>query len=107
MELRKIRDILGDQAALLEHRSQTIPASMLTLPSPSYLDDVFANTDRTPRVLGAMARMMSHGRLANTGYVSILPVDQGIEHSAGARGATPCWRSRWWARWSPGWSGST
>jgi class I fructose-bisphosphate aldolase len=84
MELRKIRDILGDQAALLEHRSQTIPASMLTLPSPSYLDDVFAHSDRTPRVLGAMASMRSHGRLANTGYVSILPVDQGIEHSAGA-----------------------
>jgi class I fructose-bisphosphate aldolase len=84
MELRKIRDILGDQAALLDHRSHTIPASTLTLPSPTYLDDVFAHTDRTPRVLGAMAQMMSHGRLANTGYVSILPVDQGIEHSAGA-----------------------
>jgi class I fructose-bisphosphate aldolase len=84
MELRKIRDILGDQAALLDHQCRTIAQSSLTLPSPSYLDDVFSRSDRTPRVLGAMNRMMSHGRLANTGYVSILPVDQGIEHSAGA-----------------------
>src|SRR6266436_1503990 len=84
MELRKIRDILGDQAALLDHQCRTIAASTLTLPSPSYLDDVFTQTDRTPRVLGAMQRMFSHGRLAHTGYLSILPVDQGIEHSAGA-----------------------
>jgi class I fructose-bisphosphate aldolase len=84
MELRKIRDILGDQAALLDHECRTIAGSSLTLPSPRYLDDVFSQTDRSPRVLGALAHMMSHGRLANTGYVSILPVDQGIEHSAGA-----------------------
>jgi class I fructose-bisphosphate aldolase len=84
MELRKIREILGDQAALLDHKCQTIAAGSLTLPSPSYLDDIFTQTDRTPRVLGALAQMMSHGRLANTGYLSILPVDQGIEHSAGA-----------------------
>jgi fructose-bisphosphate aldolase, class I len=84
MELRKIRDILGEHAALLEHQCRTIAASALTLPSPSYLDDVFAHTDRTPRVLGALARMMATGRLAGTGYLSILPVDQGIEHSGGA-----------------------
>ena len=84
MELRKIRDILGDQAALLDHQCRTIAKSSLTLPSPSYIDDVFTQTDRTPRVLGALARMASTGRLANTGYISILPVDQGIEHSAGA-----------------------
>src|SRR5256885_7423937 len=84
MELRKIRDILGDQAALLDHQCRTIAASSLTLPSPRYLDEIFANTDRTPRVLGALAQMAGHGRLANTGYLSILPVDQGIEHSAGA-----------------------
>ena len=84
MELRKIRDILGDQAALLEHQCKTIAASSLTLPSPSYIDDMLAHSDRTPRVLGALQQMMSHGRLANTGYLSILPVDQGIEHSAGA-----------------------
>ena len=84
MELRKIRDILGDHAALLEHQCRTIAASSLTLPSPGYVDDVLAHSDRTPRVLGAYAQLLSHGRLANTGYVSILPVDQGIEHSAGA-----------------------
>jgi class I fructose-bisphosphate aldolase len=85
MELRKIREILGEHASLLEHQCKTIAASALTLPTPTYVDDVYArNSDRTPRVLGAMQSMFSHGRLANTGYVSILPVDQGIEHSAGA-----------------------
>src|SRR5512147_2794677 len=84
MEIRKIRDILGEQAGLLEHQCKTIPASQLTLPSPSYVDDIYAMSDRTPRVLGALQSMFSHGRLANTGYLSILPVDQGIEHSAGA-----------------------
>jgi len=85
MEIRKIRDILGDQATLLDHQCKTIPASQLTLPSPSYVDEIYGqSSDRTPRVLGAMQRMFSAGRLANTGYLSILPVDQGIEHSAGA-----------------------
>src|SRR5881394_2673830 len=84
MEIRQIRDILGDQAALLEHQCKTIPASQLTLPSPRYVDEIFTASDRTPRVLGALQRMFSTGRLANTGYLSILPVDQGIEHSAGA-----------------------
>jgi class I fructose-bisphosphate aldolase len=84
MDIRKIREVLGEQATLLDHQCRTIAASSLTLPGPSYLDDVFSATDRTPRVLGAMARMYGHGRLANTGYISILPVDQGIEHSAGA-----------------------
>ena len=84
MELRKIRDILGDQAALLDHQCRTIAASSLTLPSPSYIDDIFTHSDRNTRVLGALSRMASTGRLANTGYLSILPVDQGIEHSAGA-----------------------
>ena len=84
MELRKIREILGDQAALLDHQCRTIAKTSLTLPSPSYIDDIFSHSDRTPRVLGAMASMASHGRLGGTGYLSILPVDQGIEHSAGA-----------------------
>jgi fructose-bisphosphate aldolase, class I len=84
MDIGKIRDILGDKASLLEHQSKTIPASSLTLPSPRYVDDIFTASDRTPRVMGALQSMMSHGRLAETGYVSILPVDQGIEHSAGA-----------------------
>ncbi|HLL22562.1 MAG TPA: class I fructose-bisphosphate aldolase [Kofleriaceae bacterium] len=84
MEIRQIRDILGEQATLLDHQCKTIPASQLTVPSPSYVDDIFSQSDRTPRVLGAMQKMFSSGRLANTGYLSILPVDQGIEHSAGA-----------------------
>jgi class I fructose-bisphosphate aldolase len=84
MDARNIRELLGDKASLLEHQCRTIPASQLTLPSPTYIDDIFSHSDRTPRVLGAMQRMFSTGRLANTGYLSILPVDQGIEHSAGA-----------------------
>jgi class I fructose-bisphosphate aldolase len=84
MDIRQIRDVLGEQASLLEHQCRTIPASTLTLPGPRYLDDIFSATDRTPRVLGALAHMAGHGRLADTGFLSILPVDQGIEHSAGA-----------------------
>jgi fructose-bisphosphate aldolase, class I len=84
MDIRNIREILGDKAGLLEHQSKTIPASSLTLPSPRYVDEIYAASDRTPRVLGALQRMFDTGRLANTGYLSILPVDQGIEHSAGA-----------------------
>jgi class I fructose-bisphosphate aldolase len=84
MDIRKIRDILGEQGALLEHQCRTIPAASLTLPSPRYVDDIFTATDRTPRVLGNLQRMFDTGRLANTGFLSILPVDQGIEHSGGA-----------------------
>jgi fructose-bisphosphate aldolase, class I len=84
MDLGKIRDLLGDKASLLDHKSKTIPAASLTLPSPSYVDDIYATSDRTPRVLGALQRMFDTGRLGGTGYLSILPVDQGIEHSAGA-----------------------
>src|SRR5687767_9725639 len=84
MDIRKLREILGDKASLLEHQSRTIPASQLIVPSPSYVDDIYTYSDRTPRVMGALQHMFSTGRLANTGYLSILPVDQGIEHSAGA-----------------------
>jgi class I fructose-bisphosphate aldolase len=84
MEIRKIRDILGEQGALLDHQCKTIPASQLTIPSSRYVDEIYTMSDRTPRVLGALQRMFSTGRLADTGYLSILPVDQGIEHSAGA-----------------------
>lgn len=83
-DIRQLRDLLGDQASLLEHVSKTISKESLTTPGPRYIDDVFTLTDRNPRVLGAMQRMYDTGRLAGTGYVSILPVDQGIEHSAGA-----------------------
>src|SRR5262245_53382878 len=82
-DIGRIREILGDQASLLEHTCK-LPASRLTLPGPRYVDDVIAASDRSPRVLGALQRMFDTGRLAGTGYLSILPVDQGIEHSAGA-----------------------
>ncbi|MDB4961887.1 MAG: Fructose-bisphosphate aldolase [Myxococcales bacterium] len=82
---RNIREILGEQATLLDHQCKTIPASKLTLPSPAYVDEIYARgSDRSQRVINSMQQMMDHGRLANTGYISILPVDQGIEHSAGA-----------------------
>ena len=80
-----IQALLGDEAEyLLGHTSKTIAKDRLHLPSPSYLDDVFALTDRPTPVLRSMAALLNHGRLAGTGYVSILPVDQGIEHSAAA-----------------------
>lgn len=85
MTIDQLRDILGDRASgLLDHQCKTIAAEKLHLPSPTYVDDVFSLSDRTPRVLGSIQRMFDSGRLAGTGYISILPVDQGIEHSAGA-----------------------
>jgi len=82
--LDQIRQLLGDKAALLDHTSKTIPRQALHLPGPRYIDDVMSQSDRTPRVMGAMQRMFDTGRLAGTGFLSILPVDQGIEHSGGA-----------------------
>jgi fructose-bisphosphate aldolase, class I len=79
-----IESILGDDAALLAHECKTIPASSLHLPGPDFVDRIVAMTDRSPRVLGSLQQLFKTGRLAGTGYVSILPVDQGIEHSAGA-----------------------
>ena len=79
-----IEAILGDEATLLEHQCRTIPRETLHLPGPDFVDRVVAASDRPPRVLGSLQALFDHGRLAGTGYVSILPVDQGIEHSAGA-----------------------
>jgi class I fructose-bisphosphate aldolase len=85
MNFGDIQRTLGDEAAsLLEHRSRTIPASSLHLPGPDFVDRVFAQTDRSPGVLVNLQRLLTTGRLARTGYVSILPVDQGVEHSAAA-----------------------
>jgi class I fructose-bisphosphate aldolase len=76
---------LSDQAAhLLEHQCRTIPRDQLHLPGPDFVDRVLADSDRPPGVLRGYQTILGHGRLAGTGYVSILPVDQGIEHSAGA-----------------------
>jgi class I fructose-bisphosphate aldolase len=81
----KIVELLGDDASsLLEHECRTIPKSALALPGPDFVERVLMDTDRSPQVLRSMAALFGHGRLAGTGYVSILPVDQGIEHSAGA-----------------------
>ncbi|MEM9666427.1 MAG: class I fructose-bisphosphate aldolase, partial [Bacteroidota bacterium] len=74
----------GDAATLLEHTSTTIPKSSLHLPGPDFVDRVWAASDRSIPVLRSMQQLFGHGRLGGTGYLSILPVDQGIEHSAGA-----------------------
>ena len=83
--IKAIEDMLGSDArTLLEHRSEGIPRDMLHLPGPDFVDRVVTASDRPVPVLRSLQQILSHGRLAGTGYVSILPVDQGIEHSAGA-----------------------
>lgn len=85
MSLSKIQELLGKDAdTLLNHKSTTIPAAKLHLPGPDFVDRVFSSSDRSPTVLRNFQGLLNHGRLGGTGYVSILPVDQGIEHSAGA-----------------------
>lgn len=80
-----IEELLGTDAdSLLNHTCKTIPKEKLHLPGASYVDDVWYHSDRGNRVLTNLQRMFDHGRLGGTGYLSILPVDQGIEHSAGA-----------------------
>ena len=80
-----IEQALGaDARALLDYRCQGIPRENLVLPGPDFVDRVHATSDRPVSVLRNLQQMLGHGRLAGTGYVSILPVDQGIEHSAGA-----------------------
>jgi len=84
MDIKQIRETLGDDAGVLEHKCTTIPAESLHLPGPTFVDDIFVPSDRPPKVLGNLQRLFDAGRLGGTGYVSILPVDQGIEHSGGA-----------------------
>jgi fructose-bisphosphate aldolase, class I len=80
-----ISDLLGSDAGnLLEHRSETIDRSLLHLPGPDFIERVMLDTDRSTATIRNLRAMFEHGRLAGTGYLSILPVDQGIEHSAGA-----------------------
>ena len=81
----KLEEILGnDAAALLQHQCKTIPKESLHLPGPDYVERIYTRSDRPARVLTSLQALLDHGRLGATGYVSILPVDQGIEHSAGA-----------------------
>ncbi len=83
--LDRISDLLGDDATdLLEHRCETIAGERLHLPGPDFIDRVMLDTDRSTATLRNLRQVFDHGRLAGTGYLSILPVDQGIEHSAGA-----------------------
>lgn len=82
--INRIRELLGDNAHLLDHECKTISADRLHLPGPDFIDRVMADTDRSPTVLRNMQHMFDHGRLGGTGYLSILPVDQGIEHTAGS-----------------------
>jgi class I fructose-bisphosphate aldolase len=83
--LSQIESILGDRAEyLLEHRCETVPSERLALPGPGFVDRVLIDSDRPVPVLRSIETIFGHGRLGGTGYVSILPVDQGIEHSGGA-----------------------
>lgn len=80
-----VQSLLGDKAEfLLGFDAPKVAKERLHLPGPDFMDRVFAHSDRNNRVLGNLARMYNHGRLGGTGYLSILPVDQGIEHSGGA-----------------------
>lgn len=80
-----IQALLGNETeSLLQHECRTIPRSALHLPGPDYIDRVVAFSDRSPGTLRSFQQIFNTGRLAGTGYLSILPVDQGVEHSAGA-----------------------
>lgn len=85
MNIQEIEKLLGEEGqALLTHECKTISKELLHLPGPDFVDRVVADSDRTPSVLRNLQLLFDTGRLGKTGYVSILPVDQGIEHSAGA-----------------------
>jgi class I fructose-bisphosphate aldolase len=83
--IEKIQKILGAEGdGLLGYKAKGISKEQLHLPGPDFVDRIFAQSDRSPQVLRSLQAMYGHGRLANTGFLSILPVDQGIEHSAGS-----------------------
>jgi class I fructose-bisphosphate aldolase len=85
-DINDIIKLLGDEQAkyLLDHKSKTVSGDRLHLPGPDFIDRVWSGSDRNPQVLKSLQSLFNNGRLGGTGYVSILPVDQGIEHSAGA-----------------------
>src|SRR5687768_17874478 len=83
--LDRIEELLGDNArTLLDHKSEAIPKELVNLPGPDFIDRIWTHSDRSPASLRSLQSLFNHGRLSGTGYLSILPVDQGIEHSAGA-----------------------
>jgi class I fructose-bisphosphate aldolase len=85
MNLNEIISLLGDKAAYyLNHESKTISKEQLHLPGPDFIERIFSISNRNQRVTDNLKRIFNTGRLAGTGYLSILPVDQGVEHSAGA-----------------------
>ena len=85
MSFAQIQTLLGDKAdSLLNHVCKTVPKEKLHLPGSDWVDRIFGPSDRNPRVLRSLQALFGHGRLANTGYLSLLPVDQGVEHTAGA-----------------------
>src|SRR5882757_6467726 len=85
MASKKILDILGDKApSLLDHKPIIDKSTLSAFPSPQHVEEIWINSGRSNQVLRSIQTLLSHGRLADTGYVSIFPVDQGIEHSAGA-----------------------
>jgi fructose-bisphosphate aldolase, class I len=85
MSYNRIVELLGDKADhLLNHQCKTINKESIHVPHADFVSDVFAQSNRSPQVLRSLQSLFEHGRLANTGYLSILPIDQGIEHSAGA-----------------------
>ena len=85
MNIDKIVELLGEKSSfLLNHKCSTLSKEHLHLPGSDFIERVFYHSNRSPQVLRSLQSMYSHGRLAETGYLSILPVDQGIEHSAGA-----------------------
>src|SRR5688572_20449840 len=82
---RNIADLLGKDAEfLLKHKSKTVAKEQIHLPGPNFVDNIFVPTNRNTQVLRSLQTLFGNGRLANSGYLSILPIDQGIEHSAGA-----------------------
>ena len=85
MSTKNIRELLGDKAEyLLNHKCVTVDKGSLHLPSPHHVEEQWTNSNRNNRVLGSIQTLLGHGRLGNTGYCNIFPVDQGIEHSAGS-----------------------
>jgi class I fructose-bisphosphate aldolase len=85
MSYQNIIKYLGEDADyLLKHTSKTIDKNLLHTPNPNYLDEIFQGSNRSIQVLRSLAALYGHGRLANTGFLSILPIDQDIEHTAGA-----------------------